>query len=121
MLSRCVALSVSLTRKASLLHVLQHLLWWDSLTPVDQNSLSNIDRLVSVGEDIKLAEVHSWAVSETTTSLTRIRKLIRDCLQQDAVQDAAQQDGNGTLPTTERVAARDDAKEEDKTQRIGVK
>ena len=55
--------------------MLQHLLWWDSLTPVDQNSLSNIDRLVSVGEEIKLAEVHSWAVSETTTSLTRIRKL----------------------------------------------
>ena len=40
-----------------------HLLWWDSLTPVDQNSQSNIDRLVSVGEEIKLAEVHSWAVS----------------------------------------------------------
>ena len=40
-----------------------HMLWWDSLTPVDQNSQSNIDRLVSVGEEIKLAEVHSWAVS----------------------------------------------------------
>ena len=40
-----------------------HLLWWDSLTPVDQNSQSNIDRLVSIGEEIKLAEVHSWAVS----------------------------------------------------------
>ena len=40
-----------------------HLLWWDSLTPVDQNSQSNIDRLVGVGEEIKLAEVQSWAVS----------------------------------------------------------
>ena len=100
---------------------MQHLLWWDSLTPVDQNSLANIDRLVSVGEEIKLADVHSWAVRETTTSLTRIRKLIRECLHQDAVQDPAQQGGNGTLPATELVAARDDAKEEDATQRIGVK
>ena len=56
-----------------------HMLWWDSLTPVDQNSLANINQLVSVGEEIKLAEVHSWAVSGITISLTRIRRLIRNC------------------------------------------
>ena len=31
-----------------------HQLWWDSLSSVDQNSLSNINRLVGVTEDIKM-------------------------------------------------------------------
>ena len=36
-------------------------MWWDSLTAVDQNSLNNVDRLVSVGEAIKTGEVDAWA------------------------------------------------------------
>ena len=37
------------------------ILWWDSLTPVDQNSQRNINHLVSTGEGIKLSEVIAWA------------------------------------------------------------
>lgn len=37
------------------------LVWWNSLTPVDQASQANIDILVSVTEQIKLAEVSAWA------------------------------------------------------------
>ena len=35
--------------------------WWDGLTPVDQNSQTNINTLVTVTEDIKLTEVNAWA------------------------------------------------------------
>jgi hypothetical protein len=45
----------------AIVSIKNHLLWWDSLTSVDQNSLPNINRLVGVGEDIKLAEVNAWA------------------------------------------------------------
>ena len=38
-----------------------HLLWWNGLTPVDQNSQVNINRLVTTSEDIKLSEVNAWA------------------------------------------------------------
>jgi hypothetical protein len=38
-----------------------HLLWWDALSPVDQNSQANINRLVTTSEDIKLSEVNAWA------------------------------------------------------------
>ena len=38
-----------------------HLMWWNLLTPVDQNSQANISILVTVAEDIKLTEVNSWA------------------------------------------------------------
>ena len=38
-----------------------HLLWWNGLTPVDQNSQANINRLVTTSEDIKLSEVNAWA------------------------------------------------------------
>jgi hypothetical protein len=38
-----------------------HLLWWNTLPAVEHNSLTNIKRLVGVGEDIKLAEVSAWA------------------------------------------------------------
>jgi hypothetical protein len=38
-----------------------HLLWWDSLPAVEHNSITHINRLVNVGEDIKLAEVNAWA------------------------------------------------------------
>ena len=48
-----------------------HMQWWDSLPPVDQNSLSNINRLVSVGEGIKLV------CSRTLSSFVC---LSRDCL-----------------------------------------
>ncbi len=37
------------------------LVWWNSLTPVDQASQANIDILVSVTEQIKLAEISAWA------------------------------------------------------------
>lgn len=40
-----------------------HLMWWNQLTPVDQNSQTNINTLVSVTEDIKLTEVNAWAAS----------------------------------------------------------
>jgi hypothetical protein len=46
-----------------------HLLWWDNLTPVDQSSQENIDRLVNVGEEIKLSEVHSWAVRSLSVTV----------------------------------------------------
>jgi hypothetical protein len=36
-------------------------MWWNGLTPVDQNSQINIDKLVTLVEDTKLAEVHAWA------------------------------------------------------------
>jgi hypothetical protein len=35
--------------------------WWNSLPSVEQNSLANINRLVSVGEDIKMNELNAWA------------------------------------------------------------
>jgi hypothetical protein len=38
-----------------------HLMWWNLLTPVDQNAQANISNLVTVAEDIKLTEVNSWA------------------------------------------------------------
>ena len=38
-----------------------HILWWNGLTPVDQNSLININRLVMLGEQVKMSEVSSWA------------------------------------------------------------
>jgi hypothetical protein len=39
-----------------------HLMWWNLLTPVDQNSQeANISILVTVAEDIKPTEVNSWA------------------------------------------------------------
>ena len=38
-----------------------HLIWWNSLPAVEQTSLSNINRLVSEGEEIKMAEVNAWA------------------------------------------------------------
>ena len=38
-----------------------HLVWWNLLTPVDQNAQANISTLVTVAEDIKLTEVNSWA------------------------------------------------------------
>jgi hypothetical protein len=36
-------------------------MWWNLLTPVDQNAQANISNLVTVAEDIKLTEVNSWA------------------------------------------------------------
>jgi hypothetical protein len=36
-----------------------HLVWWNLLTPVDQNSQANISILVIVAEDIKLTVVNS--------------------------------------------------------------
>ena len=45
-----------------------HMLWWDSLKTVDRNTRANTSRLVSVGEGIKLSEVHSWAVSRVFAS-----------------------------------------------------
>ena len=45
----------------AILSIKNHILWWDSLPPVDQNSLPNINRLVGVGEDVKTGEVNSWA------------------------------------------------------------
>ena len=38
-----------------------HLLWWNTLPAVEQNSQINIDRLVRTAEDIKLAEANAWA------------------------------------------------------------
>lgn len=35
--------------------------WWNGLTPVDQNSQTNINTLVTVTEDIKMTEVNAWA------------------------------------------------------------
>lgn len=46
---------------AAILTIQNHLLWWDSLTAVDQNSQTHINRLVSVGEAIKTGEVDAWA------------------------------------------------------------
>ena len=37
------------------------LLWWDSLTAPEQSSLKNIDRLIHVGEHVKMVEVSGWA------------------------------------------------------------
>lgn len=48
-----------------------HLLWWNGLTPVDQNSQANINRLVTTSEDIKLSEVNAWA---------DVRRLLYACL-----------------------------------------
>ena len=36
-----------------------HLVWWNLLTPVDQNSQANISILVIVAEHIKLTVVNS--------------------------------------------------------------
>jgi hypothetical protein len=47
-----------------------HLLWWHGLTPVDQNSQVNINRLVTTSEDIKLSEVNAWA---------DVRRLLHAC------------------------------------------
>ena len=48
-----------------------HMLWWDSLKTVDRTRSANTTRLVSVGEGIKLAEVHSWAVSRILAAAPR--------------------------------------------------
>jgi hypothetical protein len=45
----------------AILSIKNHMLWWFSLTSVDKSSLTNINRLVSVGEEIKMGEVNSWA------------------------------------------------------------
>ena len=37
------------------------IMWWNTLTPVEQSSISNINMLVSSGEQIKMAEVGAWA------------------------------------------------------------
>jgi hypothetical protein len=38
-----------------------HIMWWDSLTPVDKNSPRNINRLVMLGEEIRQSEIGSWS------------------------------------------------------------
>eukprot|EP01051_Picozoa_sp_SAG22_P007816 SAG22_NODE_565_length_9046_cov_142.250475_4_plen_84_part_00 len=38
-----------------------HQSWWNGLTPVDQNSQTNINTLVTLTENIKLTEVNAWA------------------------------------------------------------
>ena len=37
------------------------LLWWDSVSPVDQVSQVNIETLVDIGESIKVSEILAWA------------------------------------------------------------
>jgi hypothetical protein len=39
----------------------RHLLWWESLTPVEKVSMLNVNRLVSIGEAVKMDEVNAWA------------------------------------------------------------
>jgi hypothetical protein len=41
------------------------MLWWDSLSAVDQASQLNISRLVTAGEAIRTAEVQAWAGKQT--------------------------------------------------------
>ena len=43
----------------AIINLENHLLWWDTLPPVDQNSQPNINRLVSTGESIKLVSASS--------------------------------------------------------------
>jgi hypothetical protein len=45
----------------AILSVQNLLLWWDSLTPVDQVSQANIETLVNLGESIKVYEMLAWA------------------------------------------------------------
>jgi hypothetical protein len=45
----------------AVLDLKNHLMWWNLLTPVDQNSQTNINMLVSLTEDTKLTEVNAWA------------------------------------------------------------
>ena len=39
-------------------------MWWNTLTPVEQSSIGNIDMLVSSGEQIKMTEMGAWADSQ---------------------------------------------------------
>ena len=38
-----------------------HLMWWNGLTSVEQNSQANINRLVVGTEFVKMTEVNAWA------------------------------------------------------------
>lgn len=45
----------------AILSITNHIMWWDSLNSVDKNSQTNISRLVTVGEEIRLNEISAWA------------------------------------------------------------
>ena len=52
-----------------------HQLWWDSLSSVDQNSLSNINRLVGVTEDIKMVSTPDLSLTLCIALFTSMRCL----------------------------------------------
>ena len=85
-----------------------HILWWESLSSVDQNSQLHINRLVMTVEDIKLNEVSAWADANRHSHLRDQTEKVAEHLRDQPAHGTVEEDPQSSMVDSQQL------------QRIGV-